>query len=44
MGRLEEDAADAKANKEAIRLLNERLTNLKKVLAHRREATIAQGA
>ena len=44
MSRLEEDAADAKANKEAIQLLNERLTKLRKVLAHRREATIAQGA
>jgi len=44
MSWLEEDAADAKANKEAIQLLNERLTKLKQVLAHRREATIAQGA
>jgi hypothetical protein len=44
MSKLEEDAADAKANKEAIGLLNERLTKLKQVLAHRREATLAQWA
>ncbi len=43
MTRLEEDAADAKANKEAIQLLNERLTKLKQVLARRKE-DLAQSA
>ena len=44
MERLQGGAADAKANKEAIELLNERLTKLQQVLAHRKEATVAQGA
>ncbi len=44
MERLQGDAADAKANKEAIELLNERLTKLQQVLARRKEATVAQGA
>jgi uncharacterized coiled-coil protein SlyX len=43
MTRLEEDAADAKANKEAIELLNERLAKLKQVLARRKE-DLAQSA
>jgi len=37
MARLQGDAADAKANKEAIQLLNERLAKLQQVLAHRRD-------
>ena len=37
MARLQGDAADAKANKEAIELLNERLAKLQQVLARRRE-------
>jgi uncharacterized tellurite resistance protein B-like protein len=44
MARLQGDAVDAKANKEAIKLLNERLTKLQQVLARRKEATVAQGA
>ena len=40
MARLQGDAADAKANKEAIELLNERLTELQQVLARRKEATV----
>lgn len=36
--RLEGDAADAKANKEAIRRMNERLAKLQQVLARRKEA------
>ena len=44
MTRLQEDAADAKANKEAIQLLNERLTKLQQVLARRKEAALDQGA
>lgn len=44
MTKLQEDAADAKANKEAIQLLNERLTKLQQVLARRKEAALAQGA
>ena len=44
MARLQGEAADAKANKEAIGLLNERLTKLQQVLARRKEATVAQGA
>lgn len=43
MTRLQEDAADAKANKEAIQQLNERLTKLQQVLACRKEA-LTQGA
>jgi uncharacterized protein YlxW (UPF0749 family) len=42
--RLQGDAADAKADKEAIELLNERLTKLQQVLARRKEATVGQGA
>ena len=42
--RLQGDAADAKADKEAIELLNERLTKLQQVLARRKEAAVAQGA
>jgi uncharacterized tellurite resistance protein B-like protein len=38
MARLQGAAADAKANKEAIQLLNERLANLQQILARRREA------
>jgi uncharacterized tellurite resistance protein B-like protein len=37
MARLQGAAADAKANKEAIQLLNERLANLQQILARRRE-------
>jgi uncharacterized tellurite resistance protein B-like protein len=37
MARLQGDAADAKANKEAIQLLNERLAKLQQILARRRE-------
>jgi uncharacterized tellurite resistance protein B-like protein/uncharacterized coiled-coil protein SlyX len=37
MARLQGDAADAKANREAIELLNERLAKLQQVLARRRE-------
>jgi uncharacterized tellurite resistance protein B-like protein/uncharacterized coiled-coil protein SlyX len=36
--RLQEDAADARANKEAIQQMNERLTKLQQVLARRKEA------
>ena len=43
MARLQGDAADAKANKEAIQLLNERLAKLQQVLARRRE-DLAQSA
>ena len=43
MARLQGDAADAKANKEAIELLNERLAKLQQVLARRRE-DLAQSA
>ncbi len=43
MVRLQEDAADAKANKEAIRQMNERLTKLQQVLARRKE-DLAEGA
>jgi uncharacterized tellurite resistance protein B-like protein len=43
MARLQRDAADAKANKEAIELLNERLAKLQQVLARRRE-DLAQSA
>lgn len=38
MTRLQEDAADAKANKEAIQQMNERLVKLQQVLARRKEA------
>lgn len=46
MNLLQQDAADAKANKEAIRKMNERLTKLQQVLVRRREASddLAQGA
>lgn len=40
---LQEDAADARANKEAIRQMNERLTKLQQVLARRKE-DLAEGA
>lgn len=43
MARLQGAAADAKANKEAIELLNERLAKLQQVLARRRE-DLAQSA
>ena len=42
MARLQGDVADAKANKEAIELLNERLTELQQVLARRKEATVVR--
>lgn len=41
--RLQEDAADARANKEAIQRMNERLSKLQQVLARRKEA-LAEGA
>lgn len=44
MMRLQEDAADAKTNKEAIQLLNERLTKLQQILARRKEEALVQGA
>jgi len=43
MTRLQEDAADAKANKEAIRQMNERLIKLQQILARRKE-DLAEGA
>lgn len=43
MARLQEDAADAKANKEAIEQLNERLRNLQRILARRKD-DLAEGA
>jgi len=43
IARLQGDAANAKANKEAIELLNERLAKLQQVLARRRE-DLAQSA
>ena len=43
MAGLAEDAADAKANKEALDLLNDRLAKLKQVLARRKE-DLAQSA
>jgi uncharacterized tellurite resistance protein B-like protein len=44
VARLQDDAADTRANKEAIGLLNERLAKLQQVLARRKEATVVQGA
>lgn len=43
MARLQEDAADAQANKEAIRQMNERLRNLQRILVRRKE-DLAEGA
>jgi len=43
MARLQEDAADAKANKQAIQQMNERLRKLQQVL-NRRKDDLAQGA
>lgn len=44
MAGLQGDAADARANREAIEQLNERLAKLQQVLARRKEATLEQGA